>query len=554
MERESASYVPLQYPSPFYSTSTMQECFKPRYKPRCLKNKGAILVLVCNYLITSLLHVLLYTINRGHQYESIAYLLSFGLTLPIAGWLADARIGRYRVIRCSIWIMWIATVLATASLVMAQLVDEYFNINTKILIVPLSLAAIGLGGYQANIIQFGLDQLYDASTTEIKSFIVWYAWTLLSSNFIADYIFACLSNKYKAVLLLTVCVDVSLAIILLFFQNHWLIKEEPLKRNAIKQVYRVIKYAIKTKRPRQRGAFTYCEDELPSRIDFGMDKYGGPFTIEQVEDVKTCLRLIPIAIVGGTLAGSVTIASYVRNRLSTTFTTLDEVHLDDESGSKTKCYSEASFTHTAYYGAALLIIFHECLLYPIFHRIKCYPHIQSLHKCLMGVVLQILRVSLLLVFEVVSRHNFIQSSSHNTTIACLFHASHGSLSKSFDFRWMMIPDFLESVSLTMIYIGTFEFLSAQVPYFMKGLMVGVILCSLFFSATVWFTLSIPFTKRLPTWGTGTISCGFWYTFLLITTQICCFVILIMLTRWYKKRKRQDVLPNEHIFAERYYSY
>jgi peptide/histidine transporter 3/4 len=335
-----------------------------------------------------------------------------------------------------------------------------------------------------------------------------------------------------------------------------LIKEEPLKRNAIKQAYRIIKYAIKTKQPRQRSAFTYCEDELPSRIDFGKSKYGGPFTIEQVEDVKTCLRLIPMAIVGGALAGSMIIASYLRNRISSTFTMFDGVHLDSEPGSKTKCYYEASFTYTPYYGASLLIILHECLLYPLLHRIKCYPHIQSLQKCLIGVLIQIVRVSLLLVLEVVSRHNFVQSSDHNTTITinCLFYASHGSLSDSFDFRWMMIPDFLESISLTMIYIGTFEFLAAQVPYFMKGLMVGLALCSLFFSGTVWFMLSIPFTKRLSIWGTGTISCGFWYMLLLIVTQICCCIILIILTRWYKKRKRQDVLPSEHIFAERYYSY
>ena len=42
--------------------------------------------------------------------------------------------------------------------------------------------------------------------------------------------------------------------------------------------------------PRQRSAFTYCEDTIPSRIDFGKSKYGGPFTTEQVEDVKTLLR------------------------------------------------------------------------------------------------------------------------------------------------------------------------------------------------------------------------------------------------------------------------
>ena len=153
----------------------------------------------------------------------------------------------------------------------------------------------------------------------------------------------------------------------------------------------------------------------------------------------------------------------------------------------------------------------------------------------------------------ISRHNYIQNNGYNVTIDCLFHTTHGSLSKSFDFRWMAIPDFLQSISLMMIYLGSFEFLFAQVPYFMKGLMVGIGLSLAFFSGAVWFVVSIPFNRKLSIWSRGATSCGFWYTLLLVIAQICCCVILIILTRRYKKRKRQDVLPNEHIFAERYYS-
>ena len=65
---------------------------------------------------------------------------------------------------------------------------------------------------------------------------------------------------------------------------------------------KVIKFAIVTKHPRCKSAFTYCEDELPSRIDFGKSKYGGPFTTEQVEDVKTLLRLLPLILIFGVTA------------------------------------------------------------------------------------------------------------------------------------------------------------------------------------------------------------------------------------------------------------
>ena len=35
-------------------------------------------------------------------------------------------------------------------------------------------------------------------------------------------------------------------------------------------------------------------------------------------------------------------------------------------------------------------------------------------------------------------------------------------------------------------------------------------------------------------------------------MVIFFAVLLILIKHYKNRKREDVLPNEHIFAERYY--
>ena len=51
--------------------------------------------------------------------------------------------------------------------------------------------------------------------------------------------------------------------------------------NPYKQVYRVLKFAWHHKIPVRRSAFTYCEDEWPSRLDLGKENYGGQFTLEQ---------------------------------------------------------------------------------------------------------------------------------------------------------------------------------------------------------------------------------------------------------------------------------
>ena len=260
--------------SPSCSTITTMErlqlCCKPSYKPRRVKNKGAILVLVWNYLIMTIFRLLVNHYLAKYHY----YWVVLGLTPPIAGWLADARIGRYKMIRCSIWIMWIAAVSATVSSVTAELVKMYASIDIKVKLVLLLFMATGLGAYQPNIIQFGLDQLQDASTTEITSFIVWYVWTILSAGLTADYVFTCLSERLGTIESLLVCSSLTLALTLLICCNQWLSKE-PACANPFKHVYKVLKYAIKNKQPRHRSAFTYCEDEHPSRIDFGKNKYGG---------------------------------------------------------------------------------------------------------------------------------------------------------------------------------------------------------------------------------------------------------------------------------------
>ena len=41
---------------------------------------------------------------------------------------------------------------------------------------------------------------------------------------------------------------------------------------------------------------TYWENHTPPRIDLGKHKYGGPFTYEQVEDVKTFFMLLLLTV------------------------------------------------------------------------------------------------------------------------------------------------------------------------------------------------------------------------------------------------------------------
>ena len=67
---------------------------------------------------------------------------------------------------------------------------------------------------------------------------------------------------------------------------------EPKSPQSLNIIYQVLKFAFKHKAPLNRSAFTYWEEDIPSRLDLGKSKYGGPFTTEQFEDVKTVLKIL----------------------------------------------------------------------------------------------------------------------------------------------------------------------------------------------------------------------------------------------------------------------
>ena len=74
--------------------------------------------------------------------------------------------------------------------------------------------------------------------------------------------------------------------------------------NPIKLIIQVLNYTRKHSYPERRSAFTYIDEEQPTRMDFGKEKFGGPFTEEEVEDVKTVLRLIPLIVCSSCFNGA----------------------------------------------------------------------------------------------------------------------------------------------------------------------------------------------------------------------------------------------------------
>jgi len=123
------------------------------------------------------------------------------------------------------------------------------------------------------------------------------------------------------------------------------------------------------KYPRQRSAFTYWEDKIPSRIDLAKSKYGGPFTTEQVEDVKTFFRILVIIFsVGAIVSANIVTAGVERNMVWHL-----RGHGTPKSDSLSVCFQVNSIRNLEYYC-------NRTSCSPV--RVYYAPHVSKMHpKC-----------------------------------------------------------------------------------------------------------------------------------------------------------------------------
>ena len=188
----------------------------------------------------------------------------------------------------------------------------------------------------------------------------------------------------------------------------------------------------------------------------------------------------------------------------------------------------------------LLVVFHELVMYPLFHRCICCARIKSLWKILIGITIQIVRVTTLITIDVISRHNYLKSE-YNATIQCIFNENHhGLLSQSLNYRWLTIPQYLHFISVTFLLTGATEFICSQAPYSMKGVIIGAQYTFISICSIPTFVIIVVVLYKTDLSSLGTIGCEFWYAMLIIVAYLCIFIILAWMLKRYKMRKREDV--------------
>ena len=271
------------------------------YRPRIFRSRGAILVLLLCILVDSgylsTLNSIAEVVFSRVRDDSPALNLLFGnlilgsaipqLFYPFAGWIADARVGRFKVIEVSLWLLCIGHCVLFFPFLFLQLIGKAQFVY-YVFPVPYLVINAGLAGFRTIAIQFGMDQMVDASGSQMSAFIHWYYWSTYAGSATASVILGCLFSEQTS---LVIRAGISVlfmgtALFCWYCLNKWLIKE-PNGDNPFKTVYQVCKFSSEHKAPVYRSALTYWDDTKPSRLDLGKSKYGGPFSTEEVEDVKT---------------------------------------------------------------------------------------------------------------------------------------------------------------------------------------------------------------------------------------------------------------------------
>ncbi len=489
---------------------------KVKYRLQLIRSKGAVLVIIIDALIKWFHCYIIFT-SSLLQLEELKILETRNLLFvtlifyPVFGLIADMFVGRYKMMLGSMLFCLITWILIVVVTLLYIYIETYSMLFGSIGFVMLGISFLGIAGFQSIVIPFNIDQLMGASSDELSATIYWHAFTgvIPIAVFV---ILECYFTLYAVNAFTVIMIHLSigglslvLALSILFIFKHYL-DTTPQFYNPIKLIFQVLNYARRNKYPRNRSALTFWENRYPSRIDLGKDKYGGPFTVEQVEDVKTAIRLIPILI-------SVIGLNFCPTNMDMT------LFLDNN-------FFVMVFIEGSTSLMAMFILTHLFILYPC-----CSKYIPSMLK----------RIGLGLVFIFVSTLEY-------TIILLVYHSSLQAVPP--DYKWILIlPLIAYEIGAFLVIITCLEFVLAQSPKSMRGLMIGLYLSSFGFGIMSDQLVLFLFQK--------TFAHGNDIDALLYTTIVDCIIVLLVLlsfviiAKYYKFRIRENIVP-VHLIAEEHY--
>ena len=510
----------------------LRNCCRPMFKPKWLRNRGAILLLIWSYLcFTVYLSFTIRKISRDPIQKKLPFspgeTISLGLLLPVGGWLADAFFGRYKVIRFGVWTMWFGAMLNGFSLVIGKAVKAYgSNADPWVSLFSDVIMGVGLAAFQANIVQFGIDQLIDASSNEITSFIMWYTMTIFICGISVQFSSSC-SPKYVAVLVIALFLTLAIGSDLLF--SHWLSKDHIIS-NPLPVIWKVIHFTIKAKCQRGWKKNNLQQHGLLSGLNIAKKLYNGSFTSEQVEDVKTFIR-VTAAIATFAIA-----YSGAPSLLHISYVLLQNFQNWSSSTDVAGCFKRLNVSFAAFIFPPVIILVYQTVIHPLFH--SCIPRIGITTKFILSIFLTCTAVLSLLGIEFVSYQH--QVKLNGTTLVCDLHHHKGDI--DVDFYWMILPHVLLGLSVFMFIDSGIAFICSQAPFNMKGLVLGIAYASFGVGVLIHAAILKPFTdnRNHTLWERAPLTCGIWYFMMEGVIILIGFIVVVVIVKTYKKRTRMSI--------------
>jgi peptide/histidine transporter 3/4 len=547
----------------------------------CLPSKAAILIILWTAAVGAVYNfVLLMTVvimiaispvlydpdMTLNDYIPYAILAVASMLYPLSGFIADVYCGRLRVAVISLCFI-LGFVLLICFVEIIGFALAYRNNSESVrlvlhheakgflflILVIFSLVTfiIGLAGYQANMIQLGLDQFFEAPSQYLSLFIMYAEWAFrLGPLPLMVFVPLLLCNgplSFVGVRVLTmfpfiIAISIIVLLIITRWKRHWFYLNSR-RENPYKTVSAIINFARKHKYPLQRSAFTYCTDYIPSRLDFAKERYGGPFTTEQVENVKTFLWILILLFSIGPVFTLEVLSSYFIFPIFG-FHTLHHIGLGKEfcTGQHT-ILGTGIFMHTV--STLVLFPIYVCITFSILHR-----KVQKMFlRMFIGATICFLGVTSLLIIDSVG-HSLKHINVSNQT-QCIFQlqytANHTLRYPALDMHWSVLipPSIFLGVGPMIITTATLEFISAQSPQSMKGFLIGI-----FFAIRGLFhflnsIIIIPLSLKRP-WASGEMianppvtNCGFVYLLFTCVVGLIGLILFSVAAKKYKYRRRNE---------------
>ena len=543
-------------------------------------SKPARIVLVWSFLMTvvysfvssltvfhiSSYYVISIQINLvvGSIYNSVIHLI-----YPLAGVIADLKIGRHKNIVASIWILVVTSPFALlGSGLITTGLQFYINSVTYLVLLITGGILAGTGlilmiccttAFNANAVQFGLDQLHDSSTEEQLIFIQWFAWVYYAATVIFD-ITTRISDGYiteSGIFYLNSSmlsvIAISLIITMYFAHNtqHWCIFNTKLT-NPYKLVYQVTRFSRIHKVPVRRSALTYCEDIIPTGLDLAKTKYGDTYTTEQVEDVKAFYGILRVLCSVGPI--------YFLEFAAHSVTDIFKPHILKDYYYYYNYFNEHNtqekiknlFEGFLIYDIMIILL----PIYIIFIRpLVSYYIPRTRIRMGIGIVSMIVTLAISLGMEIIGHYTEpnlkCMFSSNPFTTYLEANSTYTSSPVVASFYYIILFQLIISKIFSLIFlIAKYEFILAQSPNAMKGLIIGLsyaiegvfnILGALFIIPFVFYWTSSSYP-----------SCGTIYYSLTICIGLVTFVIFIYISGKYQNRIRDEPC-RVHQYVEEYYS-